>query len=110
MLSESKKKHTKENVIIVNEWKKTYTKENVIVIGRAGSSKCYHPWDDLKPCTCGSKERPLLMHDKNTLYSCGDDTTSVFVICPDCERHTSRGQISNVIENWNDQFFHEDSI
>lgn len=40
------------------------TKENVCVIGTAGSGKCHHPWDDLKPCVCGTKERPLLMHDK----------------------------------------------
>lgn len=76
-------------------------KENVFVIGNAGSGKCHHPWDDLKPCVCGAKERPLLMHDKNTMYSCMDNTTSVFVICHNCGRHTSLGQISNVIEDWN---------
>lgn len=40
------------------------TRKNAIIIGSAGSGKCHHPWDDLKPCPCGCKERPLLMYER----------------------------------------------
>ena len=41
--------------------KSSLPKTNAIILGSSGSGKCHHPWDDLKPCPCGCKERPLLM-------------------------------------------------
>ena len=52
-------------------WKKrkksSTLEKNAIIIGSAGSGKCHHPWDNLKPCPCGCKERPLLMYEKDKL-------------------------------------------
>lgn len=61
---------------------------NAIILGSSGGGKCYHPWDDLKPCPCGCKERPLLMYKKEKLYFCGgvtfliaQETTLPFLFC-----------------------------
>ena len=74
-------------------WKKkeksSLPKTNAIILGSSGSGKCYHPWDNLKPCPCGCKERPLLMYKKGKLYFCGGATENVFAVC------------STTINNWN---------
>lgn len=44
--------------------KSSLPKINAIILGSSGSGKCHHPWDDLKPCPCGCKERPLLMYKR----------------------------------------------
>lgn len=77
------------------------TRKNVIIIGSAGSGKCHHPWDDLKPCPCGCKERPLLMYEKDKLYYCGGSTENVFAICSICGRHTEKSDMVTTINNWN---------
>lgn len=86
-------------------WKKgekTSTLEkNAIIIGSAGSGKCHHPWDDLKPCPCRCKERPLLMYEKDKLYYCGGSTENVFAICSICGRHTEKSDMVTTINNWN---------
>ena len=75
---------------------------NIIVFGSSGSGKCHHPWDCLKPCPCGCKERPLLMYEKDKLYFCGGITESVFAVCSVCGRYTEKSDISTAINNWND--------
>lgn len=75
--------------------------KNAIIIGSAGSGKCHHPWDDLKPCPCGCKERPLLMYEKDKLYYCGGTTENVFAICSICGRHTEKTDMITAINNWN---------
>lgn len=75
---------------------------NIIVFGTSGSGKCHHPWDCLKPCPCGCKERPLLMYEKDKLYFCGGTTESVFAVCSVCGRYTEKSDISTAINNWND--------
>ena len=86
-------------------WKKRKkifnTRKNAIIIGSAGSGKCHHPWDDLKPCPCGCKERPLLMYEKDKLYYCGGSTENVFAICSICGRHTEKSDMVTTINNWN---------
>ena len=86
-------------------WKKREknfnTRKNAIIIGSAGSGKCHHPWDDLKPCPCGCKERPLLMYEKDKLYYCGGSTENVFAICSICGRHTEKSDMVTTINNWN---------
>lgn len=86
-------------------WKKEEknfnTRKNAIIIGSAGSGKCHHPWDDLKPCPCGCKERPLLMYEKDKLYYCGGSTENVFAICSICGRHTEKSDMVTTINNWN---------
>lgn len=77
------------------------TRKNIIVIGSAGSGKCHHPWDNLKPCPCGCKERPLLMYEKDKLYYCGGTKENVFAICNICGRHTEKSDIVTTINNWN---------
>lgn len=77
------------------------TRKNAIIIGSAGSGKCHHPWDDLKPCPCGCKERPLLMYEKDKLYYCGGSTENVFAICSICGRHTEKSDMVTTINNWN---------
>lgn len=76
--------------------------KNIIVIGSAGSGKCHHPWDSLKPCPCGCMERPLLMYTKDELYYCGGPRENVFAICSVCGRHTEKSDIATTINNWND--------
>ena len=86
-------------------WKKrkksSTLEKNVIIIGSAGSGKCHHPWDNLKPCPCGCKERPLLMYEKDKLYYCGGTTENVFAICSICGRHTEKSDMVTAINNWN---------
>lgn len=77
------------------------TRKNAIIIGSAGSGKCHHPWDDLKPCPCGCKERPLLMYEKDKLYYCGGSTENVFAICSICGRHTEKSDMVTTINNRN---------
>ena len=77
------------------------TRKNAIIIGSAGSGKCHHPWDDLKPCPCGCKERPLLIYEKDKLYYCGGSTENVFAICSICGRHTEKSDMVTTINNWN---------
>lgn len=77
------------------------TRKNAIIIGSVGSGKCYHPWDNLKPCPCGCKERPLLMYEKDKLYYCGESTENVFAICSICGRHTEKSDMVTTINNWN---------
>lgn len=77
------------------------TRKNAIIIGSAGSGKCHHPWDNLKPCPCGCKERPLLMYEKDKLYYCGGSTENVFAICSICGRHTEKSDMVTTINNWN---------
>lgn len=77
------------------------TRKNAIIIGSAGSGKCHHPWDNLKPCPCGCKERPLLMYEKDKLYYCGGTTENVFAICSICGRHTEKSDMVTTINNWN---------
>lgn len=77
------------------------TRKNAIIIGSAGSGKCHHPWDDLKPCPCGCKERSLLMYEKDKLYYCGGSTENVFAICSICGRHTEKSDMVTTINNWN---------
>lgn len=74
---------------------------NVFVIGTPGSGRCHHPWDNLKPCSCGCKERPLLMYDKDKLYYCGGPSDSVMAICYICGRHTEKTDVGLAIDNWN---------
>ncbi len=33
--------------------KSSLPETNAIILGSSGSGKCYHPWDNLKPCPCG---------------------------------------------------------
>ena len=86
-------------------WKKrkksSTLEKNAIIIGSAGSGKCHHPWDNLKPCPCGCKERPLLMYEKDKLYYCGGTTENVFAICSICGRHTEKSDMVTTINNWN---------
>jgi hypothetical protein len=77
------------------------TRKNAIIIGSVGSGKCHHPWDNLKPCPCGCKERPLLMYEKDKLYYCGGTTENVFAICSICGRHTEKSDMVITINNWN---------
>lgn len=76
------------------------TRKNAIIIGSVGSG-CHHPWDNLKPCHCGCKERPLLMYEKDKLYYCGGTTENVFAICSICGRHTEKSDMVTTINNWN---------
>lgn len=86
-------------------WKKREkifnTRKNAVIVGSAGSGKCHHPWDNLKPCPCGCKERPLLMYEKDKLYYCGGTTENVFAICSICGRHTEKSDMVTTINNWN---------
>ena len=86
-------------------WKKREkifnTRKNAIIVGSAGSGKCHHPWDNLKPCPCGCKESPLLMYEKDKLYYCGGTTENVFAICSICGRHTEKSDMVTTINNWN---------
>ena len=75
---------------------------NAFVLGSPGSGKCHEPWNDLKPCHCGCKERPLLMYEKDKSYVCGGSTKNVFAICSVCGRHTEKSDISTTINKWND--------
>lgn len=77
------------------------TRKNAIIIGSASSGKCHHPWDDLKPCPCGCKKKPLLMYEKDKLYYCGGTTENVFAICSICGRHTEKTDMITAINNWN---------
>lgn len=79
----------------------TSESENMIIIGTPGSGKCHHPWDNLKACTCGCKERPLLMYEKDELYYCGGPTENIFAICSVCGRYTKKSNILTTINNWN---------
>ena len=81
--------------------KSSLPKTNAIILGSSGSGKCHHPWDDLKPCPCGCKERPLLMYKKEKLYFCGGATENVFAVCSVCGRYTEKSDISTTINNWN---------
>ena len=72
-----------------------------LVLGSSGSGKCHHPWDNLKPCPCGCKEKPLLMYAKDRLYVCGGTTENVFAVCSVCGRHTEKANIETTIDNWN---------
>ena len=77
-------------------------KSNVLILGTAGSGRAYHPWDDLKPCTCGCKERPLLMYEKNKLWHSGaSSTNNLFVICSICKKHTKKADMATTIDDWN---------
>lgn len=75
--------------------------KNVLVLGISGSGKAHHPWDDLKPCSCDGKKKPLLMYEKNKLYYCGGPADNVFAICPSCGRHTDKSNTVTAIKNWN---------
>lgn len=81
--------------------KSSLPETNAIILGSSGSGKCYHPWDNLKPCPCGCKERPLLMYKKEKLYFCGGATENVFAVCSVCGRYTEKSDISTTINNWN---------
>lgn len=81
--------------------KSSLPETNAIILGSSGSGKCYHPWDNLKPCPCGCKERPLLMYKKEKLYFCGGPTENVFAVCSVCGRYTEKSDISTTINNWN---------
>lgn len=74
---------------------------NKITLGTTGSGKCHHPWDDLKSCPCGCRDKPLLMYEKDKLYFCGGPTENVFAICSTCGRHTEKSDIANTINSWN---------
>ena len=74
---------------------------NILVLGTPGSGKVYHPWDNLKPCPCGCKERPLLMYEKDKLYYCGLSNENIFAICSVCGRHTEKTELVTAINNWN---------
>ena len=76
-----------------------------MVIGSTGSGKCHHPWDNLKPCICGCKERPLLFNIYGELYSLGESKEALYVACQRCERRTVEADISTVIEKWNKEEF-----
>jgi len=69
--------------------------------GASGFGKCHHPWDDLNPCPCGCKERPLLMYEGDTLYYCGGPIDKIYAICSICGRHTAISNIVTVINDWN---------
>jgi hypothetical protein len=73
--------------------KSSLPETNAIILGSSGGGKCYHPWDDLKPCPCGCKERPLLMYKKEKLYFCGGATENVFAVCSVCGRYTEKSDI-----------------
>lgn len=87
-------------------WKKkeksSTPETNAIIFGSSGSGKCHHPWDNLKPCPCGCKEKPLLMCEKDKLYFCGGTTENIFAVCSVCGRCTEKSDISTTINNWND--------
>lgn len=63
---------------------------NCIVLGKSAGGRAYHPGDDLKPCSCGCKERPLLLFEEDKkIYYCGAGATeNVFAVCRVCGRHT----------------------
>lgn len=82
-------------------WTIVETYFDVLIFGSSGSGKCHHPWDSLKPCPCGCKERPLLMYEKDKLYFCGGTTENVFAVCSVCGRYTETSDISTTINNWN---------
>lgn len=90
-----------EKKITLENYPRKRTATNILVIGTASSGKCHHPWDDLKPCVCGTSKRPLLMYSKDELFYCGGPTHSVFAICSTCGLHTAQGEISDVISEWN---------
>lgn len=73
----------------------------VFVIGSQGSGKVSHPWDYLKPCACGCKERPLMLYNEKELYYCGGPTDVVYIKCPICGRHTEKKDNHYVIDAWN---------
>lgn len=79
---------------------RSLTNDNLLVIGTPGSGKCHHPWDNLKPCVCGCKERPVLVYKNGDAYYCGGEDT-VLATCPSCGRHTDEGTLGTTIENWN---------
>lgn len=78
-----------------------------IVLGKNAGGRAYHPWDDLKPCSCGCKERPLLLfeEDKKIYYygvgAGAGATENVFAVCRVCGRHTEKADIKTTIKNWN---------
>ena len=76
-----------------------------IVLGKNAGGRAYHPWDDLKPCSCGCKERPLLLFEEDKkiyYYGVGADATeNVFAVCRVCGRHTEKADIKTTIKNWN---------
>ena len=81
--------------------KSSKVEANVAVFGSPGRAKVHHPWDDLMPCPCGCKKRPLLMYEKDRLYFCGVTSENVFAICSICGRRTEKSDVSTVIDNWN---------
>lgn len=76
---------------------------NCIVLGKSAGGRAYHPGDDLKPCSCGCKERPLLLFEEDKkIYYCGAGATeNVFAVCRVCGRHTEKADIKTTIKNWN---------
>ena len=74
---------------------------NTVILGMPGSSKVHHPWDDLKPCPCGCKERPLLLYKDNKPYFYGGSTESIFALCSICGRHTGISDLLSSIGDWN---------
>jgi hypothetical protein len=86
-------------------WKKKETtlrsEASVLSLGTPNSGKCHYPWDDLKPCPCGCKERPLLLYAENRLYHDSGTIKDVFAVCSVCGRHTEKADIPTTINSWN---------
>ena len=99
LTQEAMKEIMKEKTIIIEGNVKKHS--NLLILDTCGSGKCHHPWDNLKPCSCGCNDRPLLMYEKNKLYVCGGTTESVFAICGVCGRHTENADITTTIDRWN---------
>lgn len=83
-------------------WKKATTlKSDASILGTPSSGRCHYPWDDLKPCLCGCKERPVLLYTKNKLNYNSETVNNAFAVCSVCGRHTEKADIPTAINQWN---------
>ncbi len=76
---------------------KTNRIKNELILGSSGSGKGYHPWDNLKQCTCGGV--PFLK-GKNGVFETGFPYK---IICLNCEKSTNDGEVDYIKKQWNDE-------
>lgn len=103
ILNTLREKRSKNDIIIAltTYYKGTHPCAPNLIIGDTESGITSYIVDDLQSCTCGCKERPLLMFKKNKVDHSDNSKPKFFAVCSVCGRYTRESDLSTTIDNWN---------